>query len=485
MGEYEISRTTGRCSVSGRVFTEGETFHTVLFETPHGYERRDFSEECWQGPPPDSLCHFLAQLPKKEKPHKTFVDDEVLLDFFRRMGDSQDTHKLRFRFVLSLILMRKRLLKYERTIRQEGSEVWEMRLVRDKSSHRVLHPTMNDAEIEELTRELGTILQGGQATGDVAEDVGAAEGMEDGEKPPAGPSPLRTVGLVLGMVCLLSGLGCPSRPIKPEGPPSPPRELREIVDVVEQNDALLDQPLWSQGVTVSAKFTDDKGKQHSYNLEGSFLFRRPRSLRMDLRPSMGDQVMQIGSNDEDYWIWIEPEIKTMRWGRHRYTGKPCAESIAVRPDQMAAALGLCGLPKADSGLIGPIRKYGESQDILYYVRLQPTGEYRLEQEYFVDRHPPFMIRVVRYLDAFGRDVMNGCLDDYRPAWKDGPLIAHKISVFWPKDGGQLTLSLGTTKNMEPGKVSPKAFLRPERSNLPPGIERIIQVDAPCDTLAVP
>ncbi|HVP11556.1 MAG TPA: hypothetical protein VMV94_10255 [Phycisphaerae bacterium] len=175
MSEYEISRTTGRCSVSGRPFTEEETFHTVLFETPQGYERRDISEECWQGPPPDSVCHFLAQLPRKEKPHKTFVDDEVLLDFFKRMGATDDAHKLRFRFVLSLILMRKRLLKYERTIRREGTEVWEMRLVRDKSVYKVQHPSMNDAEIEDLTRELGAILQGGAAGEEAAEDVEAAD----------------------------------------------------------------------------------------------------------------------------------------------------------------------------------------------------------------------------------------------------------------------------------------------------------------------
>lgn len=176
MSEFEISRTTGRCSVSGRAFAEEETFHTVLFETPQGYERRDISEECWQGPPSDSVCHFLAQLPKEEKPHKAFVDDAVLLDFFQRMAASEDPHKLRFRFVLSLILMRKRLLKYERTIRHEGAELWEMRLMRDKSLHQVLHPSMNDVEIEELTRELGAILQGGAANEDVAEDVTASDG---------------------------------------------------------------------------------------------------------------------------------------------------------------------------------------------------------------------------------------------------------------------------------------------------------------------
>lgn len=162
MDEFEIVKPVGRCSVSGRVFSEDEAFHTVVFETSQGYERQDISDECWQGPPPGAVCHFRTRLPRKERPRKTFVDDEVLLDFFRRLSSEDDPRKLRFRFVLSLILMRKRVLKYEQTIRREDGEFWEMRLVKDRSLHRVLHPPVNDAEIEDLTRELSAILQGAE-----------------------------------------------------------------------------------------------------------------------------------------------------------------------------------------------------------------------------------------------------------------------------------------------------------------------------------
>ena len=245
---------------------------------------------------------------------------------------------------------------------------------------------------------------------------------------------------------------------------------------------MLNQPLWSQGVSVTARFKDDKGREHTYNLEGSFLFRKPHNLRLDLRPSVGDPVMQIGSNDQDYWIWIEPEIKAMRWGRYRHVGKPCADQLTVRPDQLGPALGLAGLPDTDDGLIGPARKYGRTHDILYYLRQKPGGEYILEQEYWIDRSPPYMIRRVLYRDTFGQDVMSSLLDDYRPAWEGGPLIAHTVSIIWPKKDGQLTMWIGATKAMPPEKVGPKAFLRPQKADLPSGIERIIQVDADCDAL---
>lgn len=171
MTDYEVSRTTGRCSVSGRAFTEGEEFHSIIIETPAGFERRDIAEECWNGPPPEALCCYKTHLARKEKPaRKTFVDDDVLINFFLRLADSEQPGKLRFRFVLSLILLRKRLLRYERTFRDGGREFWEMRLARDKTLHKVFNPALTDAEIEEVTGELGTILHG-QFTDDPGDEV--------------------------------------------------------------------------------------------------------------------------------------------------------------------------------------------------------------------------------------------------------------------------------------------------------------------------
>jgi len=184
MTEYQFSRPVGRCHVSGRTIAEGEEFYSALFETPGGLERRDYAIDCWEGPPPGVVCHFKTRLPRKQETRKVFVDDEVLLSFFRQLEGSADVGepvpsdvmgKLRFRFVLALILMRKRLLRYERTIREERGEFWEMRLVRDKTLHRVFNPSLEDAEIQDLTGELSTVLAGFASSTDGAlEDEGAA-----------------------------------------------------------------------------------------------------------------------------------------------------------------------------------------------------------------------------------------------------------------------------------------------------------------------
>jgi len=178
MTEYEVTRATGQCHVTGRAFKEGETFYSALFETPQGFERRDYCSEAWQGPPAEALCHFQTRLPKKEDAKKKlFVDDDVLINFFLRMAESTEAVKLRFRFVLSLILMRKRLLKYERTLREGAGEFWEMRLIKDRTLHRVLNPSLDEAEIHELTGELSNILAG--QLPDVEDEAAAGGERED------------------------------------------------------------------------------------------------------------------------------------------------------------------------------------------------------------------------------------------------------------------------------------------------------------------
>lgn len=187
MTDFEVSRPAGQCSATGRTFVEGESFYSALFAVGESFERKDYCEDQWAGPPEGALCFFKTRMPRKEEPKRTFVDDDLLINFFTRLADSDDASKLRFRFVLSLILLRKRLLKYDRTIREGDVEHWEMRLMRDKSAHKVLNPRLNDDEIEDLTGQLGAILAGfvpddddGSAESNAtSENVAASEEIEE------------------------------------------------------------------------------------------------------------------------------------------------------------------------------------------------------------------------------------------------------------------------------------------------------------------
>jgi len=158
--EWEVEPAKGRCAVTGRGFQEGEEFYTVLFQEGESFRRADYGVDAWAGPPEGSFCHFKTRVPVKEKRKQLLADNETLVSFFTRLGDQTEPAGVQFRFVLALILMRKRMLRYEGSATEDGAEVWHMVLAADRSEHRVVNPRLTDAQIETVSGQLGAILHG-------------------------------------------------------------------------------------------------------------------------------------------------------------------------------------------------------------------------------------------------------------------------------------------------------------------------------------
>lgn len=127
--------------------------------------REDHCLECWekapQEPRPDVLGVWKTRVPRPEEKKKLFVDDEVLTGFFERLQGTEDRAKINFRFVLALILMRKKLLVYDRMTKvADGSEVWQMHFKGSDTVHEVTNPRMDEDRITEVSQQLGQVLQG-------------------------------------------------------------------------------------------------------------------------------------------------------------------------------------------------------------------------------------------------------------------------------------------------------------------------------------
>ncbi len=158
MSEWEVSRPTGACSVTGRQFADGDVYFSALFEQGETFQRRDYAPEAWQGPPEGAYCTWKSRMPVRDKPRRLFVDDAMLQTFFERLESETDEQRIRFRFVLALILMRKRLLKYTESHRESGVEWWTLRVPGTDRVHRVRNPDIDEEQIREVSRQLGTIL---------------------------------------------------------------------------------------------------------------------------------------------------------------------------------------------------------------------------------------------------------------------------------------------------------------------------------------
>lgn len=159
MSDWEIKRPLGQCSGSGKKIEYDEEYFAALVETAEGLERRDFSVEYWEANKPQVYCYWRTKLPRPDQKKQIFIDDAMLMAFFERLAAETEQEKLNFRFVIGLILMRKRKLKYDSSKTEDGKEIWWLRIAGEKEIVEVINPHLDEQQIQQLSSQLGNILQ--------------------------------------------------------------------------------------------------------------------------------------------------------------------------------------------------------------------------------------------------------------------------------------------------------------------------------------
>jgi hypothetical protein len=159
-GQWAVPKPRGVCVITGRQIAPGEKFWAAVRETPAGIERLDVSPEAWeQFDKTDILASWQTVMPRHEEKKKQFVDDEVLCALFERLGEATEPGKLNFRFVLGLILMRKRLVIYDQTRHEaDGRDIWVVRMKGKQETLELVDPKLNAEQTLEVSQQLGQIL---------------------------------------------------------------------------------------------------------------------------------------------------------------------------------------------------------------------------------------------------------------------------------------------------------------------------------------
>jgi len=159
MNEWDIKRPLGQCCGTGKKIQEHSEYYAALVETPEGFERRDFCEEFWLEHKPQVYCYWKTKLAPANQRRRVFIDNDMLMAFFERLADETEPERINFRFVLALVLMRKKRLKYDSTRTDKGKEIWRLRVTGEKRLVEALNPRLTEEQIEQLSSQISEILQ--------------------------------------------------------------------------------------------------------------------------------------------------------------------------------------------------------------------------------------------------------------------------------------------------------------------------------------
>src|SRR2546422_6039278 len=126
MTEYQIQPNTRRCCATGRELRPGEKFFSILVEESDRFLRQDYSSEAWQGPPAGAFSFWSGKIPTSDEEAKPRFDDDLLLDCFQRLEGQSEPAKVNFRYVLALLLLRRKRLKFEQAENSAGQEIMSL-----------------------------------------------------------------------------------------------------------------------------------------------------------------------------------------------------------------------------------------------------------------------------------------------------------------------------------------------------------------------
>lgn len=108
--DYEVRRPTQRCAVGDRALSPGEAYYSVLLEEKNEVLRRDIASAAWQGPPENAIGWWRCHTPSNDgKPQP--APREVMLGLLDQWAN--DPSKVSDRYLLALLLVRRRVLRIE------------------------------------------------------------------------------------------------------------------------------------------------------------------------------------------------------------------------------------------------------------------------------------------------------------------------------------------------------------------------------------
>ncbi len=157
MIDYEIQRCTRHCATTGRELQPGEVFYSTLTTDGPQVVRHDYAPEAWQGPPEGVLGWWKAHVPQRDARKLHWAPNDVMLELLESLEAQPDKQDMRY--VLALLLIRRRVVRLEESEQDELSrEVSVLYCPRRETTYRVVTVMPTEERTAEIQEELARLL---------------------------------------------------------------------------------------------------------------------------------------------------------------------------------------------------------------------------------------------------------------------------------------------------------------------------------------
>jgi hypothetical protein len=159
-----VGKPTFTCAASGEALPPGTPcITTVRDNATGGFERLEFSTAAWAaGARPEGLlCWWKTIMPEPDARKRLVLDDEAIEEVFDRLVDDDRPNRVAVRWLLAMILLRKKRLRHLRVDAKDGQETWLFARRGDAEGApptAVVRPQLDEEGIAALADELGAVI---------------------------------------------------------------------------------------------------------------------------------------------------------------------------------------------------------------------------------------------------------------------------------------------------------------------------------------
>ena len=157
--EWSINKGSHVCFLCEKTFPEEEVYLSALYDENNEFLRKDFCVECWDKKDNENSCsYWKTKTLKKPEKVERYARIDVFYDLFNKLEDEKDLSRVNFRYVLSLYLMRKKVLKLITTHKSGDNEYLVLHNVKEGIDTEVLKPRLSKEEVLAVTDEIGKLV---------------------------------------------------------------------------------------------------------------------------------------------------------------------------------------------------------------------------------------------------------------------------------------------------------------------------------------
>ena len=159
MLDFEVQRCTRKCFVTERELGPGEEYYSVLVAEGAEVVRRDYSLAAWEGAPDQAIGLWKSRIPETNARKLNWAPNDVMLEYFQQLDVDS---KANIRYLLALLLVRRRVFRWETTEPASGGtpETMVVYCPKIEQEFRVAVTTPGANEVMAIQNELVRLLFG-------------------------------------------------------------------------------------------------------------------------------------------------------------------------------------------------------------------------------------------------------------------------------------------------------------------------------------